>query len=267
MPHHAEDWSRYRRAAQQAPLLTAEHERRLLRAAQEGAHGAADEIIASHMRLVIDVASRHARPGLDAHDLIGEGVVGLLEAVRRFDLSHQTRFSSYAIWWIRACVRQYALANRRIVGMPTSRGARIVRAGLREIERSLTQQLGRAPLRAEIAQALHVREEDVDAVDRALSSWDVSLSQSEPVEPWDERPGPEALVAEAELHKLRQRSTERALATLSEREREVVCERLCEDDGKSLTDLGHELGVSRQRAGQILAGARAKLRGSLEQVA
>ncbi len=267
MVHHAEDWSRYRRAAQQAPLLTAEHERMLLRSAQDGRRFAVDELIASHMRLVIDVASRHARPGLDAHDLIGEGVVGLLEAVRRFDLSHQTRFSSYAVWWVRACVRQFALANRRIVGMPSSRGARIVRAGLRAIERSLAQQLERIPSRAEIAQALGVREADVDAVDRALSCWDISLSQSEPAEPWDDRPGPETMVGDAELETLRQRSMQRALGMLSARERELVCERLCEDDGKSLTELGHELGVSRQRAGQILAGAREKLRGCLEQVA
>lgn len=267
MPHHAEVWSRYRRAAQKAPFLDAEHERMLLCAAQKGVRSAIEELIESHMRLVVDVASRHARTGLDAHDLISEGVVGLLEAVSRFDLSHHTRFSSYAVWWVRACVRQYAFANRRIVGMPASRGARIVRAGLRAMEGSLSQQLGRPPSRAELAHALGVRPEEVEAVDCALSTWDLSLSLPELNEPCDEGPGPESLVADAELETARKRSTQRALDTLSRRERLLVSERLCEDDGKSLTDLGHELGVSRQRAGQILASAREKLRGNLEQVA
>jgi len=263
----AEDWNHHRRAAQHAPLLSAERERTLLRAAQGGSRCSRDELIASHMRLVVDIASRHARAGLNAHDLIGEGVVGLLEAINRFDLTRETRFSSYAIWWVRACVRRFALANRRIVGMPSTRGARIAQARLRGVERGLCQQLGRVPSRDEVAQSLGIKEDEVEAVDHALSSWDVSLSQPESADPADERPSPEMLVADAEDDTLRHHRMQEALAALSQREQQLLCERLCEDEGKSLSDMGREFGVSRQRAGQILASAREKLRHCLEQAA
>ncbi len=267
MAQPSEDWRGYRRAAQEAPLLQGEVERVLLRAAQQHDASAVREIVASHMRLVVDVASRHARPGLSAHDLVAEGIVGLLEAVRRFDLAHTTRFSSYAVWWVRARISHYALANRRIVGMPSTRGARTARAGLHGAVRTLTQQLARAPSVAELADALGVREDEVAAVERALSGRDVSLSQREPGEPADEHPGPERLVADAEEASLCHEALRQAFAFLTERERHVVRQRLADDGTLSLTELGRELGVSRQRAGQILATACEKLRGSMGHVA
>ncbi len=264
---HAEDWCQHRRAAQQAPLLSAARERELLEGAQKGGRAARNELIASHMRLVVDIASRHARAGLNAHDLIAEGTVGLLEAIARFDLSRETRFSSYAIWWVRACVRRYALANRRIVGMPSTRGARIAQARLRGAERGLWQQLGRAPSHSELAQHLGIKEDEVEAVERALSSRDVSLSQPDGADPADDRPSPESLLADAEDEAERQQRWGHALARLSQREQLLLCERLTEEDGKSLSDMGRVFGVSRQRAGQILASAREKLRDSLQQAA
>lgn len=268
MLRNSEDWSRYRRAAQSAPLLTADRERELLEGAQHNDRAARDELIRCHMRLVVEIAARHARRGLSAHDLIAEGVVGLMEAVKRYDLSHDTRFSSYAMWWVRACIRQFALANRRIVGMPSTRGARRAQSRLREAERALQQSLGRTATRDELAQAIGVHEADIESVEAALSAWDVSLSQLEPGgQPWSSDPSPEWLVAEAEERKLRSRCVEAGLKSLTQRERRLVCEQYCEDEGQTLSDLGRELGVSRQRAGQILAVAREKLRSSLSQVA
>jgi len=222
------------------------------------------------MRLVVQVASRYAREGLSAHDLVSEGVLGLMEAVRRFDMAHDARFASYAAWWVRACVRRYALPNRRIVGGPSTRGARIARARLRQTERMLTQQLGSRPTRGEIAQHLGVAEHDVELVEVALTSRDVSLTaedQSGSLDLPDETASPEQVVAEAEHQAACEQSIRCALTGLSERERAVVREQFFEEDGKSLADLGRALGVSRQRAGQILAGARDKLRARLEAVA
>ncbi len=264
------EWGRYRHAARVKPMLDPERERSLLVAAQCGDQRAVSEIVDCHMRLVVQIASRYARDGLSAHDLISEGVLGLMEAVRRFDLGHNSRFASYAAWWVRACVRRYAFANRRIVGVPSTRGARVARARLRQTERALSQQLGRSPDRAEVARALGIPEHDVELVDVALSSRDVSLSHEDGVpgfEPVDELLGPEERVAEAEHNALKEDSVASALGTLSAREAEIVREQFFEDQGKSLADLGRELGVSRQRAGQILAGAREKLRARLEAVA
>lgn len=263
MTSFIDEWSHYRRDAQRAPLLTAEHECALLRAAAKGDSSARQELIASHLRLVVDIASRHARAGLSAHDLVAEGTVGLLEALKRFDVSRETRFASYAVWWVRACVRRYALSNRRAVGMPSTRGGRIAQARLRSAERELSQRLGRAPTRAEVALALGIKEEEVEKVERALSVWDLSLSQPESTDTADDGPGPEALVAAAEAARQLHARLELALASLNARERELVFERLERDDGKTLSDMAHQYGVSRQRAGQILAHAREKLQASV----
>lgn len=259
------EWGRYRCLAKQKPLLDAEHERELLNRAKKGEKRATAELVESHMRLVVQVAGAYAREGLSVHDLVGEGVVGLMEAMRRFDLSRDIRFASYASWWIRACVRAHALANRRIVGMPDTRGARMARSHLRESERRLAQRLGRRPSRAELAQELGVSEHDVELVDAALSSHDVPLANvGSSFEPCDDAEGPEQTFARAEADALRRASLARALATLNTRERDVVSAQLRAEDDRSLSDIGRELGVSRQRAGQILAGAREKLRVELQ---
>jgi RNA polymerase sigma-32 factor len=134
----------------------------------------------------------------------------------------------------------------------------------------LTQRLGRRPTLSELAEALGVSEHDVELVDVALSSRDVSLAPQDhasPVEFPDEGLGPEQAFAEAEHQSVCERTVERALTALSERERALVREQFFEEDGKSLADLGRALGVSRQRAGQILAVARDKLRAQLVAVA
>lgn len=263
MLHSGDDWGRQRRIAQTAPMLTQESERELLLRAQRGDRRAVDALVASHMRLVVSVASRHAKGSLSPHDLVAEGAVGLLEAIRRYDYARDTRFASYAVFWVRAWVSRYALANRRIVGAPSTRAARKARAQLRRTERALVCELGRAPSRAELAQALQIDEQDVQAVDAA---GDVSLGQEGAAEPADPQPLPETMFADEELRALRRRSVAQALEQLSEREHSIVHQHMAEEP-RSLAELARELGVSRQRTGQIMANARVKLRGPLEQVA
>jgi RNA polymerase sigma factor (sigma-70 family) len=251
-------------------MLEVGRERELLVQAQRGDQRALAELIDCHMRLAVKVASRYARDGLSAHDLVSEGVLGLLEAVRRFDLRHQTRFASYAGWWVRAFIRRYALANRRIVGVPTTRGARVARARLRQTERELTQSLGRKPERDEIAQALGISEHDVELVDVALSYRDVSLTVqegSQTYEPIDDQLGPEESFEEHERRMRMESAVTDAMRLLTTREQTVLSKQFFSEAGESLSSVGRELGVSRQRVGQILAGAREKLRGKLEAVA
>jgi RNA polymerase sigma-32 factor len=262
---------RYRHAAREEPFLTAARERALLELAQAGDQHATDELVRSHMRLVVQVASSYGRGGLSVHDLVSEGVLGLMEAIRRFDLARDSRFASYATWWVRACVRQHALANRHIVRMPDTRGARVARSRLRESERNLSQLFGRKPTHAELAADLGVSEHDVELVDVALSGRDQSLAPADnhtnPAEPEDGHETPEEAMANAEYKALQIAQVRRAVAQLTERERELVSEHLYAEDGQSLACLGRALGVSRQRAGQILAGAREKLRTQLHCVA
>jgi RNA polymerase sigma-32 factor len=260
----------YRRLARSRALLDAERERALLRHAKEGDAGATRELVECHMRLVVQVASAYARDGISVHDLVGEGVLGLMEAVRRFDLEQPVRFASYAAWWVRACVGRHALANRRIVGMPDTRAARLARTRLRGTERALSQELGRKPACDELAAALGISEADVEQVDAALSGRDVVLvhdGSTSSFEPPDEHDGPEQAVANAESEAQRTRDVQYALAGLDPRERAIVCEHLYTEHAASLTELGRSLGMSRQRAGQILAGACEKLRTELSRVA
>lgn len=264
MLHSSEDWGRQRRAAQAAPLLSPERERELLALAQQGNRRAIDEIVSSHMRLVISIAARHARGCLSPHDLVAEGAVGLLEAIQRYDCTRDTRFASYAVFWVRACVSRFALANRRIVGAPSTRAGRKAQARLRSTERQLVEQLGRFPSRSELAQALEIDEEEIHAVDAA--TFDLSLGHEGVAEPSDPRPWPEAVVAEQEARSLRERCVARALDVLSAKEQSIVCQHMGEES-RSLADMARELGISRQRTGQIMAKARQKLRGCLEQVA
>jgi RNA polymerase sigma-32 factor len=264
------EWGSYRRLARGKAMLDGERERELLRRAKNADQIATRELVESHMRLVVQVASRYARDGLSAHDLVSEGVLGLMEAVRRFDLEHESRFVSYAAWWVRACIRRHALANRRIVGMPDTRGARVARAKLRGTERALFQELGRKPSRSELAATLGIAEMDVELVDAALSGRDVPImhdGSAASFEPSDERDGPEQAVAKAQTQAWRAREIEGALAGLNPRERAIVCKHLVAAEGQSLAELGRTLGMSRQRAGQILAGACEKLRAELSCVA
>ncbi len=264
------DWGRYRQSASEKPLLDASRERALLERAKRGDRQAMSELVDSHQRLVVQIASRYSREGLSAHDLMAEGMLGLLEATLRFDLARESRFASYATWWVRAYVRRHALQNRRIVGMPNSRGARIAASRIRSTERGLTQALGRPPSRSEIAQALEVSEQDVELVLQALSARDTLLFQGEAdatFELPDASMGPEEALADAELRAERACFVHEAFEDLSGREQAVVRGHLYSEDSRSLAEIGRGLGVSRQRAGQILAGAREKLRARLARVA
>jgi RNA polymerase sigma-32 factor len=265
---NSSEWTRYRSQAKARALLAARDEHDLLARAKAGDRAATRVLVDSHMRMVVQVASRYARDGLSVQDLVSEGVLGLLEAIRRFELERGSRFASYAAWWVRAFVRLHALSNRRIVGIPDTRGARLARSRLRSTERMLTQRLGERPSPQQIAAELGISERDVELVETALSGRDVTIAHADDAfDPRDESAGPEQAFAEREAEAVLCGQIRRALDRLSARERTLISEHLYAEDVQSLAHLGRELGVSRQRAGQILADARKKLRAELSCVA
>ena len=140
-----------RQAASAAPMLDLDTERELLRRIQEDDDPRAlDALLVSHVRLVLSIAQKYRRHGLPVDDLVAEGNLGLVEAARRFDRARGTRFSTYAAWWVRALIRRYTIANRRIVGAPSTRAARRLLSNLRETQRRLAAELGRVATREEI---------------------------------------------------------------------------------------------------------------------
>jgi RNA polymerase sigma factor (sigma-70 family) len=244
--------------------LEAPREQLLLEAARAGDRWAVQQLVHSHMRLVIKIAARYARAGLAPEDLVGEGVVGLIEALQRFDPARGVRFGGYAAWWIRARVSHFALAQRRAVGIPSTRNARVVIRFLARAERTLTQRYGRAPSLDELAHEIGVPTDELAQVQAALHSHDVPLELPLSLD----MESPEQLVMERERAEVRQELVHKALERLSVRERALVHEHYLQEDGaRSLGQLGREYGVSRQRLGQVLSNAREKLKAQLERVA
>jgi RNA polymerase sigma-32 factor len=267
---HRADERGFKPTRNETPLLDAARERTLLVAATRGDTQAACELVQSHTRLVMKIAKRYRRGNLAWEDLVSEGVLGLLEAIRRFDLSQQTRFAAYACWWIRARIGQYALENRRLVRIPTTRAARSVARGLGRTEQRLSQRLARPPTSSELASELGVSSADVTEVRTALGGADLSLTTGEGyagVELAVECESPEQALERSQYELARERRVCEALTKLSPRERQVVREQYFEEHGRSLSQLGLDYGVSRQRVGQLLTNARGKLRQELVQVA
>lgn len=258
--------ARYYQMAERAPLLQADQERKLIQAFQAGSEAALTTLLSSHLRLVLSMAKRYAGRGAAMEDLIGEGNLGLMEAARRFDVTRDNRFSTYAAWWVRARIRRFALANRRIVGAPSTRNARRVLAGLRKTQRTIMQREGRVPERSEIARELDVKEGDVAMVEAALGGRDVALGPAADGTTYEvqaDTPSPEQIAAEHELECERRRCIDEAMRTLSEREREILKRRYLEEETVTLAVLGKSLGLSRERVRQIEKRAQRKLRGAL----
>jgi RNA polymerase sigma-32 factor len=264
MREQRDAWRRLRQLAETVPLLDSDQERHLFALARFGDASAREQIVQSHMRLVLKIAARYQRNGLSPEDLVGEGVVGLLEALGRFDQARGVRFAGYAAWWVRARIGQYALANRRAVGVPSTRNARCVLRDCRRVEHSLSQRLLRAPSQDELAQAMGVSSAELAEVRAALQTPDISIEVPHVA---DETDSPEQQLADRQAEFCLQREIKSALGLLSARERAIVSEQYLVEDGRSLSQLGEAFGVSRQRLGQVLSNARAKLKVELVHVA
>lgn len=247
-------------------MLEREEERELLMRARRGDQRARDRIVMSHMRLVLAAAKRRARGSVALDDLVQEGVLGLLEAIERFDVARDVRFSTYASYWVRERVSAHASSCRRVVAAPSTRAARTVLRRYRRTSKDLEAGLGRAPSRVEIAEALGVAEHEVATCETVMFQGDRAVGTDDGtgvfLEPVSETKGPEDAVAEAEDAAVRHRRVLAALSRLSGREREVIERRFLVDDEdeESLVDVGTRLGVSRERARQIQEAARGKLR-------
>ena len=263
--------SQLRRAAMSAPMLDAEAEAELLRAIQErDDRQALARLLAAHLRLVVSVAGRFSRAGLSLAELVAEGNVGLVEAARRFESEKGSRFATYAAWWVRARISRFAMGNRRIVPLPSTRNARKLLAGMRAVERALQQASGEAPTRAQIALAMGTTEDDVAQVEVALGARDVAVGPCDDgtsVELDAQGPSPEQQIADSEEARVRDDRIRRALALLDGREREIVQRRILDDEEETLASIGEVLGLSRERVRQIEVRAKSKLRAALLEVA
>lgn len=255
------------RAAQQAPLLSAEEEKKLAGRAQAGDESAFNRLLGAHFRLVLAIAHELRSYGLPMDELVAEGMLGLVEAARRFDPERGVRLAVYAAWWIRAYMRRYTLSNRRIVRPPSTRHGRKLLANLRKTQRELEARSGERADAIAVAEVLGVSVEEVEEMEAALSGRDVPCGPTDAEtrhhEPSDAGPSPELLVAEQETQEKKHAALREALEGLSDRERKIMQLRFMGSEVTSLASIGRDMGLSRERVRQLAQQAEQKLRQSM----
>ncbi len=277
----------YISAVNRLPLLTSEEETRLGRQWRDaGDVGAAGRLVLSHLRLVVSVSRQYLGYGLPHGDLIQEGNIGLMKAVKRFDPSMGVRLVSYALHWIKAEMHEYILKNWRMVKVATTKAQRKLFFNLRSMKQQLKEEAGdldthRSTLTAReidvVAQSLNVKREEVLEMETRLAGGDVALEP--PTDDAEDGWGPIAYLADEAQEPTRvleaQRRDQlagdgiaRALDALDARSRRIVEERWLKvnDDssgGMTLHELAAEYGVSAERIRQIEVAAMKKMRKAL----
>jgi RNA polymerase sigma-32 factor len=255
--------SQYLQEIRKFPMLEANEEYMLAKAwAEHKDSKAAHKLVTSHLRLVAKIAMGYRGYGLPVADLIAEGNVGMMQAVKRFDAEKGFRLATYAMWWIRAAIQEYILRSWSLVKIGTTAAQKKLFFNLRRLKGQI-EAIEEGDLLPEhvtkIAEKLDVSEQDVVSMNRRLSAMDHSLNaplRADAEGEWqdwlvDDAPDQETLVAEKEEHDNRIELLQNAMEDLNERERHILTERRLAEPPKTLEELSQEYGVSRERVRQI----------------
>jgi RNA polymerase sigma-32 factor len=262
----------YVQAVNAIPMLTPEREIELGRRLKEQNDlTAARDLVLSHLRLVVSVARNYMGYGLPQADLVQEGNVGLMKAVRRFDPERGVRLASFAIHWIKAEIHEYILRNWRLVKVATTKAQRKLFFNLRSMKPS-TAALTPGEV-TQVAKTLNVKESDVVEMEQRLQGSDIALEPSpddgdEVVTPIaylaDTSAGPAEQFEHEQSARLQSEGLRRALEKLDERSRRIIRARwLSESEPKTLHELADEFGVSAERIRQIESKAMQKMKREL----
>lgn len=254
----------YLREISRIPLLTAVNESRLAERAERGEKDARNHLIEANLRLVVSIAKKYVGQGLSLEDLIGEGNIGLIRAVTKFDYKKGFRFSTYATWWIKQAITRSILEGTRVVRLPVYIMEEVMR--VKRTTRQLYQEMGREPTSENIGDRLSMTPERVSELliwAEKVFSLDAPLSEEEEntlgdiIEDVRER-GPSEVT---DQHLLRE-EIRKVLGQLTLRERQVIELRfgLVDDHDHTLEEVGKKLKVTRERVRQIEERAIRKLR-------
>ncbi|MBY0448144.1 MAG: RNA polymerase sigma factor RpoH [Hyphomonadaceae bacterium] len=263
---------RYLQEIRKFPMLEKEQEFTLAKRWQEaGDVEAAHALVTSHLRLVAKIAMGYRGYGLPIGEVISEGNVGLMQAVKKFDPDKGFRLATYAMWWIRASIQEYILRTWSHVKLGTTAAQKKLFFNLRRLKGEM-QALEEGDLRPEqveaIATKLGVTHEEVISMNRRLAGQDASLNApiaSDSESEWQDwladetQESQENRLANSEEFGARMQLLQAAMGALSERERHIITERRLKDEPATLEELSHAYGVSRERVRQIEVRAFEKL--------
>ncbi len=260
--------ARYLAEIRRFPILSREEEAEIAKRYYETRDPAdAFKLVTSNLRLVVKVAREFARASRNLLDLIQEGNIGLMEAVKNFDPYKGIRFPSYAVWWVRAYIIRYLMNNWRMVKIGTTQAQRKLFFNLRK-ESDLLEAMGLEAEPKLLAQRIGVKESEVREMQERMGQNELSLDQPASSESEatlldllaDDSSGPEQQVAEAEWRKFATEQIERFAATLNEKEAEIFRRRLLSETPETLHEVGQRLGISGERVRQIESRLKQRLK-------
>ncbi len=266
--------------AHRQPLLSAEEERLLALRAQAGDGGALEQLTLSHLRLIVPIARRYAKLGLPVQDLLQEGAVGLMQAVRKFQPDTGARLGTYAMWWVRAAIQDYVVRSWSLVRVGKTAGHRALFFALRKATAGLMSTgLANHPtdgladeVLTRLADKFRLPLAEVKALALRVASMDLSLDvpdmmrdAGERAHRWLDRlrtdqPSPEDKASQKSQQTYWQGLVEKAIESLPYREAVVIRQRFLDETRSSFEAIGKELGCSRDRVRQLEQSALKQLR-------
>lgn len=271
--------SRYLQDIRKFPLLTVEQEFMLAKRWREHDDSdAAHELVTSHLRLVAKIAMGYRGYGLPVGELISEGNVGMMQAVKRFDPDRGFRLATYAMWWIKASIQEYILHSWSLVKMGTTAAQKKLFFNLRRMKGQI-QAIEEGDMRQEqvatIAHKLKVSEGDVVSMNRRLAAPDNSLNaplRADGEGEWqdwlvDDSDSQETVLAEQQELQMRRGLLEGAMEGLNEREQHILTERRLKDEPSTLEELSQVYNISRERVRQIEVRAFEKVQKAVKAAA
>ena len=269
---HFDPMAAYLREVQRHPLLTPEETHALaVKFLETQDPRVAAKMVTANLRLVVKIAYEYRRAYKNIMDLVQEGNIGLMQAVKRYDPYRGVKLSSYAAWWIRAYILRFILNNWRLVKLGTTQAQRKLFFNLRKKKAELLA-MGIDPTNAEVAKSLNVPEGDVADMDARLAASEKSLdapvgdAEGRSIAKVDMMPslgdGPEALMADGELQSLLKEKLSEFRKTLAGKDKEIAIfdHRLVAEDPLTLQELGDKFGISRERVRQLEQRLTSRLR-------
>jgi len=264
---------RYLAEIRRYPFLSKEEEQDLFHEYQvRGSREAAVKLILANLRVSVAIAGEYRHTGADQMDLIQEGNVGLMQAIKKFDVTRNVRFYAYAAWWVRAYILRYLLNSHRLVKIGTTQEQRKLFYNLKK-EKAKLEREGFAPDTKLLADRLQVRERDVLEMDQRLGAWELSLDQAINSEYGEgtfldllpsQAPGADETLANDQLRVLFRRKLGEFSGTLNDREQDILRNRMLSDTPMTLEELGQKYSITKERARQLEARIIKKLQGFMK---